>query len=201
MKEDLQAKERIIEAATQLIKESGHPEQVTIREVAARAAVGVGLVNYHFQTKENLINQCIQRIISKVIDQFEPLSQSLDLEPAAKLRYLAKVNLDFLINNAGFSRTSITTDMLSPHSGDNTMQTTKAYLPLLHEVCGKGIADSEILFLFHMLISTVQSAFLRKDVLSEVMGIDLSVKSQRDLFIDKIIDTVFAAHIKAPENS
>lgn len=196
MKDELQAREKLIEATTELIRQYGNIEDVTIRDITARAGVGVGLVNYHFQTKENLVNQCIQRIISQVISQFDPLYKSLEMEPMNKLRFLVKENFNFLINNPGLSRASITTDMLSDNTHDNTMQTTNAYRPVLQEVCGDRATEQEIGILLHVLISSIQVAFLRKSVLKETMRIDFMDKKQRDEFVDKTIDHVLARYME-----
>lgn len=196
MKDDILAKERIIEAASQLIREQGGAEGLTVRDVAARAGVGVGLINYHFQTKDNLINQCIQRIVGKIIEQFEPLYKSLEMAPIEKLRYLVKQNVAFLINYPGFSRTSIVTDLISPGGNDNSVQTLRAYEPVIRELCGNKLSENDIRVLLHTLISSLQAAFLRKDVLKQLTGFDLAVESQRDAFVDMAIDNLFFRYFK-----
>ena len=64
-------KEKIIETAITLIKNSdGLVENITIREIAQKADVAVGLINYHFGSKSRLIETCVQRIISNVMKTF-----------------------------------------------------------------------------------------------------------------------------------
>ena len=61
-------KEHIMDVTTQLIQESdGDINQITIRRIAERAQVGLGLINYHFGSKDKLILECIQRIINNVV--------------------------------------------------------------------------------------------------------------------------------------
>ena len=47
-------KEVIIKATTELIQENdGNITKITSRRIAERAGVGLGLINYHFESKEN----------------------------------------------------------------------------------------------------------------------------------------------------
>jgi len=97
-------KEKIVKVTIELLEECEAVEQVTVRDIAKKAGIGVGLINYHFQTKDNLINQCVQRIIGDVIKKFHQISQSLNAEPLDNLRSLAKRNCSFLVQNKGFPK-------------------------------------------------------------------------------------------------
>ncbi|MGO1033510.1 TetR/AcrR family transcriptional regulator, partial [Clostridioides difficile] len=39
-----------------LLNEVDDIEEITVRKIAERANVGVGLINYHFKTKDNLLS-------------------------------------------------------------------------------------------------------------------------------------------------
>lgn len=187
-----ETREKIMVTTIELIQKYGDTTKITIREIADKTGVGVGLVNYHFQTKENLINQCVQRLISQVINQFEPLSKSLEMKPLDKLRYLAKSTAAFIATNPGISRISILNDLILPKTGDNSTQTAHVYFPVFKEVCGGQNTDQELFVLLHLLISSVQVAFLRKDAIKETMGIDFSNTQQREAFIDMVINRIFS---------
>lgn len=56
MQEIRNVKEVIIDVTTELIRENnGNVTKITSRKIAERAEVGLGLINYHFGSKENLI--------------------------------------------------------------------------------------------------------------------------------------------------
>lgn len=194
-KREAEAREKIIEAATALIAEHGGAENVTTRDIAARSGVGVGLVNYHFQTKENLINLCVQRIIGDVISGFDALYKGLELEPIEKLRFLVKSTARFLARNPGISRTSITADMLAPAREDNTSQTLEAYFPVIREVCQGRATETEMRVLLHLLVSALQAAFLRGDSFRGFAGLDFSNDTQRDQLVDVIIYILFRKYV------
>lgn len=94
----MDSREAIIQAATSLIEEnSAHPENITVREICKRADVGLGLVNYHFGNKDKLIEQCVERMINGIIENFQRIREETDgFSPFEKLEHLGNLTLDFL---------------------------------------------------------------------------------------------------------
>ncbi|MDW0071950.1 TetR/AcrR family transcriptional regulator [Clostridioides difficile] len=64
---DKDARERIIEVTLNLLNEVDDIEEITVRKIAERANVGVGLINYHFKTKDNLLSTAIGDVMSNII--------------------------------------------------------------------------------------------------------------------------------------
>lgn len=193
MSDEKQTRERIIEVATALIRQYGDAEHVTMRDIAANAGVGVGLINYHFQTKEKLLTLCIQRIITRIIGGFDALYRSVDkLPPLEKLKFLARENASFLSGYPGLSRASIVSDMQNPSGDDNTAQTMAAYMPVLLEVC-PGASATETTRKLHAFISAVQTAFLRKEVVRSATGFNFDDKASRDAWADALVEDLFGS--------
>ena len=56
MDKNANVKNRIIEVTTELIEQhNGNIKDITARMIATKAGVGLGLINYHFGSKEKLI--------------------------------------------------------------------------------------------------------------------------------------------------
>lgn len=183
MKSD-KTKENIIQQTICLIQETdGISENITIRKIAERAGVGVGLINHYFQSKDNLIEICVQTIISEVINTFRPeLCESRDSIEITKS--VARQVMDFLMENKQISRVSILGDLKQPKSMDNTMKTVLGF-----ETCLSGgqITEKHKINSF-MITSVLQEAFLRKDLLKDSFGVDFYDKEQRDNFINYIVE-------------
>jgi AcrR family transcriptional regulator len=184
MKEAVEAKEKIMLAAAQLMEESGgNPDTVTTRAIAEKAGVGIGLINYHFQTKENLIELCVQQIIGNVIYQFKPDGIE-HLKGSELLSVVVKMVADFLTENPSVSRISILGDFKLPKSMDNTMKTVKGFCSSLIEC---DLSEQEKNLLAFTITSVLQAMFLRKEISKELFGFDFNNKSERDSFIDFLI--------------
>jgi Transcriptional regulator len=182
-------KEKIIETTIELIKkEDGHTEHITIRTIAEAVGVGTGLINYHFGTKENLIEICVQRIISNVISAFHPAIYQEENE-LVKLKTAAKQVVDFFLENPEISRVSILGDMNAPKILDNTAKTVLGFMGIIKK------EEKEIKWITYCFTLVLQGIFLRRNSLREDMGFNMDNKTERDSFIDFIIDRMYGTKL------
>ena len=71
MSKNANVKNRIIEVTTELIEQyNGNTKDITARMIAEKADIGLGLINYHFRSKEKLIMERVQQIIGQVVAGF-----------------------------------------------------------------------------------------------------------------------------------
>ncbi len=183
-------KHEIMQSTIELIREKGsNPAEITIREICNRIGIGAGLVNYHFQTKENLIAQCVQEMISEVIKQAGDVYKTLpEMTPVEKLRWIVKYTCEFLVTHENIARISILADLTAVNQNDNTSQTIAAFSPLVRRAFSNQAEDQEIKQRTYLMILTLQSLFLRSASLKIETGIDFNNRQQRENLIDQIID-------------
>lgn len=81
---DLSTKEKILGVTLKIIKDQG-VDGVTIRKIAKEAEINVALVNYHFGTKDNLINEAL-KIVIKDIQKLFCILDEVDIEPKKRLK-------------------------------------------------------------------------------------------------------------------
>ena len=190
MKKD-NSKELLIDATINLINENnGDVSKVTIREIATRSGVAVGLINYLFGNKDNLITICVQKIILNVVTTFTPnlnIDSSLDNNTKAKykLSATAKQVFEFLFNNKSIARISILNDYKDYSDNSNSSMTTKGFIRVLNDLEVDELEKDKIAF---YLTSTMQVAFIRSLSNSNYLGYDFTKKEFRDRFIDDLID-------------
>lgn len=187
----MDSKEIIIQATVELINEKGERmNEITVREICKRANVGLGLVNYHFENKEKLIELCVERMVNGIVDNFHFIQEKTEgLEPFEKLEYLGNMTLTFLFDHYAVSKTSILTDMCTPKEDDNTHRTYRAYLPLV-SACRPDWDSATVERKTFCLIGTMQQAFLRHKVIEKIQGLDLTRPEDRRVFHTHILHDI-----------
>lgn len=182
-------KEHIMDVTTQLIQESdGDINQITIRRIAERAQVGLGLINYHFGSKDKLILECIQRIINNVVHCFTPEEKVYgENDDKYRLANWAKQVYDFLFENRVISMMSILGDMQDYRAACNSVNTQIGLALALDNFTD----NKQKRMLVFTLTSIMQVAFLSGEYSKEIIGYDLYKKEERDLFIDTVVEMLF----------
>lgn len=184
-------KEAIMEATISLINEKeDHIEEITMREISKRAGVGLGLINYHFENKEKLIEACVEQIIHGIVEKFRSIGeQTKGRTPFEKLDYLGNMTLTFLFEHQAVSKISILSDMRFPQEADNTQRTIQAFLPLVAQ-CRPDWDEEKVRQMTFYLISCMQLAFLRHEMLLKTQGIDLKDTQERKGFHTKMLNSL-----------
>lgn len=181
-----QTKENIIRQTIELIEEcDGDISLITIRKIAQRAQIGVGLINHYFGSKEHLIEICVQQIIKGVVYSFK-LKNCDGKTPKEVTKYVARHVMDFLMENRQISKLSILGDLNSPEAKDNSISTAFAFA---HCMSG-GIDPTTQIKKAFVLVSLLQESFLRRDILMENIGVDFYNKNQRDDYINDMINMI-----------
>lgn len=184
MKKD-ETKEAILRETIQLIREKdGDLSQVTARLIAERAGVSLGLINYHFGNKDNLILECTQLIINDVISSFKPDFGEEKADAKKRLQITAFEVFETLFANPALSRVSILGDLNHPEADSNTVKTMRGFM----YVCGDDLPDEKKRRIAFLLVCAMQEAFLYADCAKEYLGYDFSKKSERKRFIDKQVE-------------
>lgn len=197
---------KIISCTLQLIKESdGDMENVTIRMIAERASIGVGLTNHYFKSKDDLITECIESVFKKLFDILAKQAVEYD-SPDELTRASAKTVMHFFIENKGIARAAILYAEENPGPKDYLTRITNsfAYCMVDRKKLEAMISNDKLTekmkqqFRDHfvndqrrkafMITSTLKEAFMRKDFLNRMIGVDPGDEEQCDEYIDELLD-------------
>ena len=189
-------KRKIIDATLELMRETGDLNDISVRKIVKRAGVkGVGLINYHFGTKDNLINEAVRLDTNAIIDKWDDIYDNLEGDPSEKLRTMLRGTGDLVDLNPMFGKISILYDIINAENDDNTIRTIRKYMKIIKEIFPNK-NEQEIKLITHTLISSVQLAFLRADVINDFTGLDMFEKKQRDKIIDIVINNIIKKKVK-----
>lgn len=192
MSDNEKIKNHIIEITTELIKEyKGDVKKITSRLITDKAKIGLGSINYFFGSKEKLITECIQKTINNMLIGFSPeitdFTKNDGLSDKERLISWASQTYDFLFENREIAGISILSDMQNYLVNCNSVYTQKGFAFAL-----RGIkSDEKKNLLIFILVSTMQTAFLAKNIAKEIIGYDLYSKTERDLFIFNTVTMLF----------
>ena len=194
MDKNTNVKNHIIEVTTELIKQhNGNTKGITARIIAAKAGVGLGLINYHFGSKEKLITECVQRIIGKIVTEFQMTTQyKTDKE---RLTACAIYVFDFLFEHSAISRISILSDLQNYTKNCNSVLTQRGFsLSLKNDLANKDTS----MFVF-ILTAAMQTAFLGSETVSQLLHYDFTKAEDRTAYISKLIDILFKGMVQIDE--
>ena len=182
---DIHTKEKIMNTVVDLLNDIDDPSKITIRQIAERAEVSIGLINYHFQTKETLLHQAVVSLMSGVASKLSNLDRDKFEDPEIKLKSILKELSDAAIQNSKFHKISVSYELLH-----GNIQTPLYYVPLLREIYKDQKDEIQLRIIALQLNSILQISFLRSSAFQLYTGIDIYNKSQRDKLIDTCVDNL-----------
>ncbi|MGN0814825.1 MAG: TetR/AcrR family transcriptional regulator [Candidatus Coproplasma sp.] len=186
-------REKLIDVTIDLInRHDGDVEKVTVREITGASGVSVGLINYHFGNKNNLITVCTQKIISQVITAFKPdmtVGEGLNAYEAgkARLKHAACQVFYFLFTNPSVSKLSIMSDYENYTNGSNSWASIEGFSNIIGDAVESEDKKQKIAF---YLVNSMQAAFLKSRTESRFLGYDFNVGAERKRYIEDLIDTL-----------
>jgi TetR/AcrR family transcriptional regulator, transcriptional repressor of bet genes len=78
-------REALVDAAIESLKRYGY-EGLSVRRIAAKAGVSIGLINHHFPNKDTLVAESYRRFSRRLAENFERAVAAAGPDPRARLR-------------------------------------------------------------------------------------------------------------------
>jgi len=185
----IDTKELIINETIKLIKDKKDADKISMRSIAKNADIAVSVINYHFQTKANLIDKAVQNYVRNIIKNSNQRHSSMSLTPEQRIRSGINAAANFLAENPGISRVSILNGLKDGHIGDNSDQMYKSILNQLKEYFNNLYDETTFKILAQQQLSALQQIFLRHKVFKEQTGLDFFNKKDRKKITETIVNT------------
>ena len=193
-KENLPTKAKIIRVAMDMIAEEGF-QSITIRKVAAQAGVNIAAVNYHFGSKDALVDEALKSLTVQLKNAFKCL-QTLSDDEETKLAVFVKNYTDIL-----FKYPDIIKNMINHAIHDNPLDLQVEYITFLKtqgfELIKQTIShirpdqDECVVSLKALhLLSGLSFPIIMGKYVKEVMGVDLLNEELRQTHNKILLDNV-----------
>ena len=182
---DQDAKNRIIKAATEILDEVSDVDKITVRQIAERANVGIGLINYHFKTKDKLLSIAVGDIMAKIATDFITPGNYSDLEPVQKIKTMIKGLFSFAESHEKLLQFTVAHGIL-----DGDMQAPLFLIPVLREIFGGRKDEIYLRIIALQILLPIQVTSICPSAFHFYSGIDLYNEEQRNNFVDTLIDNL-----------
>jgi AcrR family transcriptional regulator len=177
----------IFNTAKTLLNEVEDAGTITVRQIAARAGVGVGLINYYFESKNDLLNAAIGEIVLEVMTAQADKVALFDMEPLERLRVMMRQLLELANNNTKFVRFIFSLNIIKAG-----LQTPLHIISLLRDIFGDEKDDAQLRVIALQILYPLQAAGLDAGVFHMYSGLDLRDPEDRNKFIDMLINNVIS---------
>ena len=176
-----EARARILESAWNILQEKKDANAVTVREVATRAEVGIGLINYHFESKDKMLMEAAGNAMKIAAMKWEEVEKDNTLYPKESLFQMLTQLSDMGSEHEYLIRMAARLELTEGEIG-----TPLFILPYVKRIT--GFEDTQAKLVAFVLITAIQSAVLRIDAFGRYTGYNIRNKDDRDKMIAKLID-------------
>ncbi|HTX78619.1 MAG TPA: TetR/AcrR family transcriptional regulator [Longilinea sp.] len=190
--EELEARQKILNAACDMLREGMKPQAITVRRIAERAGVGIGLINYHFQSRDKLLNEAVTTLMGEQAELWLDPTSLTQADPLDNLHRLLKETSRIGIQFPAYTQVAVKYEL---EQGEVNVPTL--LLPLLHQIYGVQKSELEIRLIAFALVTALQVAMLRLGAFRRYTGINVLNDQQRDQCIDLLIENLIQIERKS----
>ena len=183
-KDKADAKEKLLLTVVELLEQNKDASLYTNREIASMAGVNSALINYYFQSKENLLNKAVERRMQDMKEAFF-VDDDKNLGPEERLRKTIKTFAGFTFKYHILSVIAVSSEVKS-----GSLYTTQIIKGSLKEIFGTGIDETSLKLMAMQIIIPLQHMFLHREKFEEELGFDFNDEEKRNTLLDKLIDNV-----------
>ncbi|HEY5586888.1 MAG TPA: TetR/AcrR family transcriptional regulator [Ruminiclostridium sp.] len=186
MKEKDTAKQRLINVTIELICLGKKPSEITVADITEKAGVGNGMVNYHFQSKDNLMRTVVKGVMVCAKNRLpEKLKSYENLSAKERLILILKLATDFFAENPEICRIAILDNLAENDGPPHLLSDVEVFNNCLSELfAGK----THLIWIKNFIIAGFFNyIFLKADVIKKQTHFDFYDKLQRYDAVDNFI--------------
>ncbi|HPW40129.1 MAG TPA: TetR family transcriptional regulator [Bacillota bacterium] len=179
------AKEKILQAALNLLDSEGDAGEITTRQIAKKANVNLALINYYYQSKENLMVMAAGYRMGGIIEQVLKESNT-DEDPVVKLKKLLTTTADFSFKHHEIFKIAITGELK-----EGCKTSCAMVIPLLKELFGNK-SEAELRIIALQLMLPFHFIVLYPDKYGDYLDVDFFNDQQRTRMIIRMTENLLS---------
>lgn len=166
-KED--TRQHIIDCVITCIKNGTTYEQLSMRNISKSAGVSLGLINYHFQSKDVLINIATEAMLAESVTRCQVKMALSNVTPEERLIAFILDLTDVFYENLDITKLYLTSSF-----NGGSLQSSLFIIPILREIF-PSVEEKSLKIKALQIVLPMQYAFIREDIFNPYMGIDESI--------------------------
>ena len=185
-----EVKQKIISTAIECIEQEGF-QNVTIRKIAEAAGVNVAAVNYHFGSKEQLLEIAMNTTLNEsYINNIQDYAEMWQSDTRNALKSFLEDTLQGTINYPNLTKAHLSDAFNKNDLNSNSVQRTNTFLSELYDLI-KSILRSEDEMENKMVVVQLFSVFLMTSMLpglfDQFLGVELKTPENQKRFIEVLL--------------
>ncbi len=180
--EQMTIRKRILHAAQELIaeKEIG---AVSSRDIARRAGVGLGSINYHYESRDDLLAQAVLACFRSAAEGYRAVNEPADPETALVRQIFGMLRLLLQFGETG--RLALRHKLTR-----RTFSAERHMLKFISLHYGDGLSPLELKLKSLQLSATVAMAFFNREEFFRYADIDLCDMQETERFVQALVGSV-----------
>ena len=188
--EDLTTRAKILDATVKLLYEA-HPRELTTRRISHEAQVNIAAINYHFRSKDELINEAVQTVTAKAFERGMQMLRAPGTPPLERLREYLFGYSTGLVRFPGLTRTAWL-GLFNKEGGETFYgRFMKEMLELVRQIIeeiqgppAKGSSAQDSTTTALMVLSCVIFPFLVSNTMWDAGAVDYTDDEARRRYVD-----------------
>lgn len=181
-----QIQQKLLKATEELLLEMESPDEITTRQIAAKAGTNVAMINYCFQSKDELLNDAIGHIIQDSAE-IKRNANDTGIPAINRLWNMLWELCELVLKFRKFTKLSIPYLLLQ-----SDIETPLYILPLVREHFVSEKSEEECRVIAYQLISFIQLVFYRSEAFSRYSGINILEPAEAE----RLLETEFRLLLK-----
>jgi len=174
----------ILNVVKKMIEDDMDLNNLTVRQIADRAGVGVGMINYYFKSKDNLISTVLGDIMSNMVSDYFMQKSNTEMEPVLRLKAMLTEMYAFGEKYEKYINYLIAHTLLDGDMGAQLM-----LIPTLKDIFPSK-DEFELRIIALQILLPLQITSINPESFRLYSGIDLRNINQRTQYIAFLIDNV-----------